>query len=101
MIGRIQAISQPQQLLRRLKLSTEITTSLRSPAQILGPRTLPIRPLGRSKAARVVGRACATNPVSLVMLCHQAVGTDGAVTGYRWGVERKKALLEREKELTE
>jgi AraC family transcriptional regulator of adaptative response/methylated-DNA-[protein]-cysteine methyltransferase len=35
------------------------------------------------------------------MLCHQAVGTDGAVTGYRWGVERKKALLEREKELTE
>ncbi|MDP7652118.1 MAG: bifunctional DNA-binding transcriptional regulator/O6-methylguanine-DNA methyltransferase Ada [Rhodospirillales bacterium] len=55
--------------------------------------------LGRPKAARAVGRACATNPVSLVVPCHRAVGADGAVTGYRWGVGRKKALLEREKEL--
>ena len=46
---------------------------------------------------RAVGRACATNPVSLVVPCHRAVGADGRLTGYRWGVERKKALLEREK----
>ena len=54
--------------------------------------------LGRPGAARAVGRACATNPVSLVVPCHRAVGADGGVTGYRWGVRRKKALLEREKE---
>ncbi|MDP6884400.1 MAG: bifunctional DNA-binding transcriptional regulator/O6-methylguanine-DNA methyltransferase Ada [Rhodospirillales bacterium] len=53
--------------------------------------------LGRPKAARAVGRACATNPVSVVVPCHRAVGADGRATGYRWGVERKKALLERER----
>jgi AraC family transcriptional regulator of adaptative response/methylated-DNA-[protein]-cysteine methyltransferase len=44
-----------------------------------------------------VGRACATNPVSLVVPCHRAVGSDGKMRGYRWGIERKKALLERER----
>ncbi len=53
--------------------------------------------LGRPKAARAVGRACATNPLSLVVPCHRAVGSGGALTGYRWGVERKKALLARER----
>ena len=53
--------------------------------------------MGRPGAARAVGRACATNPVSLVVPCHRAVGAGGRVTGYRWGVGRKKALLEREK----
>ncbi|MDP6572837.1 MAG: bifunctional DNA-binding transcriptional regulator/O6-methylguanine-DNA methyltransferase Ada [Rhodospirillales bacterium] len=52
--------------------------------------------LGRPRAARAVGRACATNPVSLIIPCHRAVGGTGALTGYRWGVARKKALLERE-----
>ncbi len=54
--------------------------------------------LGRPKAARAVGRACATNPVSIVIPCHRAVGADGGLTGYRWGIERKRALLEREQE---
>jgi AraC family transcriptional regulator of adaptative response/methylated-DNA-[protein]-cysteine methyltransferase len=52
--------------------------------------------LGRPRAARAVGRACASNPVALVVPCHRAVGGDGSPTGYRWGVRRKRALLERE-----
>lgn len=51
------------------------------------------RALGRPKAARAVARACATNPVALVVPCHRVVGADGVLTGYRWGVKRKQALL--------
>jgi AraC family transcriptional regulator of adaptative response/methylated-DNA-[protein]-cysteine methyltransferase len=51
------------------------------------------RRMGRPKAARAVGRACATNPVAVAIPCHRAVGAGGALTGYRWGVERKQALL--------
>jgi AraC family transcriptional regulator of adaptative response/methylated-DNA-[protein]-cysteine methyltransferase len=53
--------------------------------------------LGQPGAARAVGRACATNPVAIVVPCHRAVGTRGALTGYRWGVDRKRRLLEAEK----
>lgn len=53
--------------------------------------------LGQPGAARAVGRACATNPVSVVVPCHRAIGSDGALHGYRWGIERKKTLLERER----
>ena len=56
--------------------------------------------LGQPGAARAVGRACATNPVSLVIPCHRAVGGNGSLTGYRWGTERKRALLARERALT-
>lgn len=49
--------------------------------------------IGASGAARAVGRACATNPVAIVIPCHRAVGGSGALTGYRWGLERKKKLL--------
>jgi AraC family transcriptional regulator of adaptative response/methylated-DNA-[protein]-cysteine methyltransferase len=49
--------------------------------------------LGAPKAARAVGRACATNPVAVAIPCHRALGAGGTMTGYRWGVERKKALL--------
>jgi AraC family transcriptional regulator, regulatory protein of adaptative response / methylated-DNA-[protein]-cysteine methyltransferase len=51
------------------------------------------RAIGRPGAARAVGRACGSNPVSLVIPCHRAVGADGSLTGYRWGVERKRRLL--------
>ncbi|HLI10996.1 MAG TPA: bifunctional DNA-binding transcriptional regulator/O6-methylguanine-DNA methyltransferase Ada [Alphaproteobacteria bacterium] len=54
--------------------------------------------LGEPKAARAVGRACATNPVALIVPCHRAVGGGGDLTGYRWGVARKKALLAGERE---
>jgi AraC family transcriptional regulator of adaptative response/methylated-DNA-[protein]-cysteine methyltransferase len=53
--------------------------------------------LGLPKAARAVGRACATNPASVVIPCHRAVGGDGSLVGYRWGLERKRLLLERER----
>ncbi len=53
--------------------------------------------VGVPKGARAVGRACATNPVSIVIPCHRAVGSDGSLTGYRWGRARKKALLEAER----
>jgi AraC family transcriptional regulator of adaptative response/methylated-DNA-[protein]-cysteine methyltransferase len=54
------------------------------------------RAVGRPTGARAVARACATNPVSIVIPCHRVVGGDGRLTGYRWGVERKRALLARE-----
>jgi len=53
--------------------------------------------IGKPKSARAVGRACAMNPTSIVIPCHRAVGSDGTLTGYRWGVERKRKLLERER----
>jgi AraC family transcriptional regulator of adaptative response/methylated-DNA-[protein]-cysteine methyltransferase len=52
--------------------------------------------VGNPKAIRAVARGCATNPVSLAVPCHRVVGSDGGLTGYRWGVPRKQALLARE-----
>lgn len=53
--------------------------------------------IGRPTAARAVGRACGSNRVALVIPCHRAVRGDGDLGGYRWGVERKKGILERER----
>jgi AraC family transcriptional regulator of adaptative response/methylated-DNA-[protein]-cysteine methyltransferase len=53
--------------------------------------------IGAPSAVRAVARACATNPVCLVIPCHRVVGKNGSLTGYRWGVERKRTLLENEK----
>jgi AraC family transcriptional regulator of adaptative response/methylated-DNA-[protein]-cysteine methyltransferase len=55
------------------------------------------RLIGRPSATRAVARACATNPTSIVVPCHRVVRTDGGMGGYRWGVERKQALLARER----
>jgi AraC family transcriptional regulator of adaptative response/methylated-DNA-[protein]-cysteine methyltransferase len=52
--------------------------------------------IGNPKAVRAVARSCATNPVSLAVPCHRVIGSDGNLTGYRWGVPRKRALLARE-----
>lgn len=49
--------------------------------------------LGTPRAARAVARACATNPVAIAIPCHRVVRRDGSVASYRWGVERKRALL--------
>jgi AraC family transcriptional regulator of adaptative response/methylated-DNA-[protein]-cysteine methyltransferase len=56
------------------------------------------RDLGEPKATRAVARACAVNRVALLVPCHRVVGASGALTGYRWGVERKKQLLQAERE---
>ncbi|MCH9013467.1 MAG: bifunctional DNA-binding transcriptional regulator/O6-methylguanine-DNA methyltransferase Ada [Proteobacteria bacterium] len=55
------------------------------------------RAIGRPTAARAVARACATNRVSVVVPCHRVVRGDGGLGGYRWGTERKKALLAKER----
>ena len=52
--------------------------------------------LGVPKSARAVGAACGRNEVSVLIPCHRVVAADGRLTGYRWGVARKRALLERE-----
>jgi len=52
--------------------------------------------IGQPTASRAVARACATNPVAVAIPCHRVVREDGSISGYRWGVERKKALLEME-----
>jgi AraC family transcriptional regulator, regulatory protein of adaptative response / methylated-DNA-[protein]-cysteine methyltransferase len=54
--------------------------------------------IGKPAATRAVARACATNPVALLIPCHRVVRTDGSVGGYRWGVDRKQKLLKQEKE---
>jgi AraC family transcriptional regulator of adaptative response/methylated-DNA-[protein]-cysteine methyltransferase len=54
------------------------------------------REMGNPNATRAVARACATNRVALVVPCHRVVGVSGSLTGYRWGVERKRQLLEAE-----
>ena len=51
---------------------------------------------GAPKAVRAVGMACGSNPVSIVIPCHRVVGANRKLTGYRWGVERKRELLKRE-----
>ena len=52
--------------------------------------------LGRPRSARAVGAACAVNPIAIIIPCHRVVARDGDLTGYRWGVERKRALLQHE-----
>ncbi len=52
--------------------------------------------VGAPRAVRAVARSCATNPVSLAVPCHRVIGSDGDLTGYRWGIPRKAALLARE-----
>jgi AraC family transcriptional regulator of adaptative response/methylated-DNA-[protein]-cysteine methyltransferase len=53
--------------------------------------------LGSPTATRAVAGACAANPVAIVVPCHRVVGKNGSLTGYRWGTERKRKLLEAEK----
>ncbi len=55
------------------------------------------RAIGRPHAVRAVAQACAANPVALAVPCHRVVRGDGGLGGYRWGVERKRALLARER----
>ena len=57
------------------------------------------RIIGNVKAVRAVARACATNPVAIITPCHRVIGTNGSLSGYRWGIERKKTILENEKAL--
>ncbi len=53
--------------------------------------------IGRPGAARAVGRANATNPVTLIVPCHRVIGADGALVGYAGGMDRKRRLLDHER----
>jgi AraC family transcriptional regulator of adaptative response/methylated-DNA-[protein]-cysteine methyltransferase len=53
--------------------------------------------VGNPDAVRAVARACATNPVAIITPCHRVIGSDGELSGYRWGIERKAKILENEK----
>jgi len=57
--------------------------------------------IGQPTASRAVARACASNPVAVAIPCHRIVRNNGDMGGYRWGAERKKALLEMEREQVE
>lgn len=52
--------------------------------------------IGNPKAVRAVARACATNPIALVNPCHRVIASDGKLSGYKWGIERKAELLKKE-----
>lgn len=56
--------------------------------------------IGSPKAVRAVAQACGANPLAVLIPCHRVVRQDGSLSGYRWGIERKRALLAREKRLT-
>jgi AraC family transcriptional regulator of adaptative response/methylated-DNA-[protein]-cysteine methyltransferase len=55
------------------------------------------RAIGQPSAVRAVAQACGANPVALAIPCHRVIRTDASLSGYRWGVERKRTLLERER----
>jgi methylated-DNA--[protein]-cysteine S-methyltransferase len=57
--------------------------------------------IGAPRAVRAVARACAANRLAVAVPCHRVVRQDGALSGYRWGVERKRELLRREKALAD
>jgi len=101
---------QIQQLLRGAAQSSEIPLDIQGTAfqQLVWTalRRIPrgetrsyvdiAKTIGKPTAARAVARACAQNPVAVVVPCHRVVQSSGKLSGYRWGVKRKAALLERE-----
>jgi AraC family transcriptional regulator, regulatory protein of adaptative response / methylated-DNA-[protein]-cysteine methyltransferase len=66
------------------------------PAGTTGSYTFLAEQIGAPNAARAVAQACAANPLAVAIPCHRAVCASGDLAGYRWGVERKRALLARE-----
>jgi AraC family transcriptional regulator, regulatory protein of adaptative response / methylated-DNA-[protein]-cysteine methyltransferase len=54
------------------------------------------RAIGQPKAVRAVAQACGANPLAIAIPCHRVVRSDGDLSGYRWGVERKRKLIDRE-----
>jgi AraC family transcriptional regulator of adaptative response/methylated-DNA-[protein]-cysteine methyltransferase len=57
--------------------------------------------MGSPSAVRAVAGACSRNPLAVAVPCHRVIRKDGRLSGYRWGIERKRALLRREREQSE
>lgn len=78
-------------------LQRAVWTALRSiPAGRTASYAEVARAVGRPTAFRAVAQACGANPLAVVTPCHRVVAADGRLSGYRWGTERKRALLARE-----
>ena len=73
-----------------------LTKTLEIPLGEVRPYGWVAREIGRPRAVRAVGSALGRNPVPVLIPCHRVVRSDGALSGYRWGVRRKRTLLERE-----
>ncbi|MBA0085340.1 MAG: methylated-DNA--[protein]-cysteine S-methyltransferase, partial [Acidobacteria bacterium Pan2503] len=52
--------------------------------------------IGEPRAIRAVANACASNAIALAIPCHRVIRSDGALAGYRWGVERKRSMVKKE-----
>ena len=99
-VGLIEVPSRPLDLLLDLRGSTfqqRVWQALREiPVGTTTTYSEVASRIGAPKAVRAVARACATNPLALLVPCHRVIGKDGDLSGYRWGIERKRMLLERE-----
>ena len=99
-VGMIEAPGRPLDLLLDLRGTTfqlRVWQALREiPLGTTSTYSKVASRIGAPKAVRAVARACATNPLALVVPCHRVIGKNGGLTGYRWGLERKRILLERE-----
>lgn len=74
-----------------------VWTALRAiPPGTTASYTAVAQAIGRPAAVRAVAQACAANPIAVAIPCHRVVRSDGALSGFRWGIERKRALLDRE-----
>jgi AraC family transcriptional regulator of adaptative response/methylated-DNA-[protein]-cysteine methyltransferase len=71
------------------------TTFSRSPGSTASYTQIAER-IGAPKSVRAVAQACAANAIAVAIPCHRIIRSDGGISGYRWGVERKRALLKRE-----
>jgi len=83
--------------MRGTEFQRSVWTALREiPAGSTASYTEIAKRIGRPNSVRAVAQACAANALAVLVPCHRVVRSDGALSGYRWGVERKRALLERE-----
>jgi AraC family transcriptional regulator, regulatory protein of adaptative response / methylated-DNA-[protein]-cysteine methyltransferase len=83
--------------LRGTEFQQRVWQALREiPAGVTASYGAIARRIGEPKAVRAVAQACAANAIAVAIPCHRVVRNDGTLSGYRWGVERKRALLARE-----
>jgi AraC family transcriptional regulator, regulatory protein of adaptative response / methylated-DNA-[protein]-cysteine methyltransferase len=99
-VGLVETPARPLDLLLDLRGTTfqqRVWQALREiPAGTTATYTEVASRIGAPRAVRAVAHACAVNALAVAVPCHRVVRSDGALSGYRWGVERKRRLLESE-----